>query len=204
MKAELLNIIDNSDEAVYELDAFLTQQKGVDIEKGWETLKEIALKGTQEQKFVALTVISVNRPSYLEELSTELINNFNFSEIESFLIPIIKICSVIENELHINYMEEVLNYARKNKKKYLEEVTLRSIISTKYWKRVIGIISQVVSNSDTLTMVDLLAFFIYKQGKDEYNLLMNHFPKKNQEKIAKLQLQILERVKTGYQILNVK
>jgi hypothetical protein len=49
-----------------------------------------------------------------------LIKNSNFSEIEDFLIPIIKICSVIEKELNIKYLEEDLNYARKNKKEYLE------------------------------------------------------------------------------------
>jgi hypothetical protein len=30
------------------------------------------MKGTQKQRFVALTVISVNKPSYLESLSSEL------------------------------------------------------------------------------------------------------------------------------------
>lgn len=201
MKEELLNIIDNSDEAVYELDAYLSKQKGVHKEEGWEALKEIALKGTQKQRFVALTVISVNKPSYMEGLSTELIKSIKFSEIEAFLIPIIKICSVIEKELHIQYMEEVLNYACKNQKEYLAEVTLRNIISTKHWKRVISNILQVVSNSDNETVVDLLAYFIYKQGKDEYNLLVSHLPKVNQEKVAKLQVQILERLKNGYQIL---
>ncbi|KAF0234051.1 MAG: hypothetical protein FD181_3719 [Prolixibacteraceae bacterium] len=203
MEEDLLNILNNSDEAVYELDAYLAKQSGIDNKQKWEALKEIALRGTQKQRFFALTVISVNKPDYLEAISLELIENHNFSEIEPILKPICNICSTIGKEIHANYMEEVLDYAIKNNKEYLAEVVLRNIISTKYWRRVIGNILQIVSISDNLTIVDLLSFFIYQQGNDEYSLLINHFSKENQEKIAKLQIQILERLKNGYQKLNV-
>ena len=111
MKENILNIINNSDEAVYELDAYLSEKKGIIKEKGWETLKEIALKGTPIERYVSLTVISVNKPIYMKEISLELIKNNNFSEIETFLIPIITICSEVEKEPHIQYMENVLKYA---------------------------------------------------------------------------------------------
>ena len=42
MEEDLLNILNNSDEAVYELDAYLAKQSGIDNKQKWEALKEIA------------------------------------------------------------------------------------------------------------------------------------------------------------------
>jgi hypothetical protein len=202
MTKELLNIIDNSDEPVYEIDAFINKLQVADKDVAWNELKEISLNGDKKQKFVALTVISVNKPRYLEALSIELIKNINFSEIEPILKPIISICSIVGEEIHINFMIEVFNYALNNDREYLLEVTLRNIISTKQWKRIIDKIVDVISNSDNHTIVDLLAFFIYKQGEIEYNYLVNYLPKALQKRVIQLQKDIYKRFKENYQSLN--
>lgn len=202
MTKELLNIIDNSDEPVYEVDAFINKLNAGDKDLAWNELKKISLNGNHKQQFVALTVISVNRPSYLEALSIELIKNDNFSEIETILKPIINICSIVGGETHINFMIEVFNYAYNNSREYLLEVTLRNIIATKHWERITDKIVEVISNSDNLAVADLLAFFIYKQGEIEYNNLVSSLPKLLQDRVIKLQEKISMRLKENYQYFN--
>ena len=89
-----------------------------------------------------------------------------------------------------------------NKKEYLKEVTLRNIISTIYWERVTKDILHVISESDSLTIVDLVAFFIYKQGMEQFKLLLSFLPKENQTMVLNLNQKISERYRNAYQKLN--
>ena len=115
MKKELLNIINSSVEPVYELDLYIEKLKTSNRQdSAWYALKEIALEGEPKQRFVALTVISVNKPGFMEALSFELIKNKNYAKIETLLKPIINICSIVKNEKHMDYLIEVLNYSIKN------------------------------------------------------------------------------------------
>ncbi|MDR3652926.1 MAG: hypothetical protein P4L34_08145 [Paludibacter sp.] len=197
---ELLEIIDNSDEPVYELNAYIKQLKIVNKQDvAWDILKEIALNGNLKQRFVALTIISINKPFYLEALSIELIKNQNFAEIEQILIPIICICSVVEKEEHIGFMLEVLDYAFRNNKKYLWKITLRNILITNYWIKIKDKIAEIVSNSDNITIIDLFAFFMYEHGKSEYDRFVGCLPQNEQSKIIKLETNIMKRKKDFYQ-----
>ncbi len=203
MNKTLLDIINNSHEAVYALDAYIFNRESPQQKEDLlDDLRVISLKGNDNQKFVALTVISVNKPKYLEELSYELIENFDYENDEYIIKPIVNICSIVKKQQHIEYMERILDYALKRNKEYLAEVVLRSIISTDYWKNVINNILQVVSDSDELTVVDFLAFFQYKRGKKEYRSLLEFLSKEDRKKVRSYKKEISARLKNAYEALD--
>lgn len=203
MKTKFLNIINNSDEPVYELDAYI---EGLESENkkhiAWEELREIALRGELKQRFIVLTVISENKPYYLEQLAHELISEKHFAKNELILKPIINICSTLMEEEHISFMQDVLDYTAKNNKKYLYELTLRNLLSTGSWEKVIKELVKTVSTSDELTIVDLLAFFINEQGMQGYQSLVKYFPPTEQGMLSKLDNKIKKRLNESYQRLN--
>lgn len=202
MKTELLNIINNADEPVYELDSYITAlETETKKDIAWEELKGIALTGELKQRFIALTVISENKPIYSEQLASELIRERHFAKNELILKPIVNICSTLMKEEHISFMQEVLDYAVKNKKEYLYELTLRNLLATSSWEKVIGELIKTVSTSDELTTVDLLAFFINEQGVQEYHSLVKHFPPAEQRMVNELDKKIKKRLKESYQKL---
>lgn len=199
MKNELLEIIINSEEPVYELDRYIFAIKDeYNFNSAWSELKEIALQGELSHRFIVLTVISENKPVYLEELASALIKDKRFAENDLILKPIVNICSVINKEEYIKFMLEVLVYAEKNKRDYLYELTLRNILTTNYWELVKEDLIKVVNNSDELTIVDLLAFFINEQGQHNYRSLIKLFPLIIQRKISELEDKIQNRFKESY------
>lgn len=202
MKTELLNIINNADEPVYELDSYITAlETETKKDIAWEELKEIALTGELQQRFIALTVISENKPNYIEQLAVELISERHFSKNELILKPIVNICSTLMKEEHISFMQDVLGYAAENEKEFLYELTLRNLLATSSWEKVIGELIKAVSTSDELTIVDLLAFFINEQGIQGYQSLVKHFPPTEQRVVNKLDKKIKKRLKESYQKL---
>ncbi|SMO46751.1 hypothetical protein SAMN06265379_101952 [Saccharicrinis carchari] len=202
MKTELLNIINNADEPVYELDSYIAAlEPECKKDIAWKELKQIALSGKLQQRFIALTVISENKPIYLEQLTSELIGEKHFAKNELILKPIVNICSTLMKEEHISFMQDVLDYAAKNDKEFLYELTLRNLLATSSWENVIEELIKVVSTSDELTIVDLLAFFINEQGIQGYQSLVKHFPSVEQRKVNELDKKIKKRLKDGYQNL---
>lgn len=203
METKILNIISNSEEPVYELDAYIEELE-TENEKNiaWEELREIGLKGQVQQRFIALTVITENKPSYLEQLASELIRERHFDDNILILKPIINICSSLMKEEHISFMQDVLDYAIASNNEYLYEVTLRNLITTNSWEKVLKELVEIVATSDELTTVDLLAFFINEQGMQGFKSLVNRFPTKEQEIVKELDKKIKKRLKESYQKMN--
>lgn len=203
MKTKLLYIINNSEEPVYELDSYISGLY-IDSKKkiAWDELKEIALTGELQQRFIALTVISENKPVYLEQLASELISERHFAKNELILRPIINICSTLKKEEHISFMKDVLDYAAKNKREFLYELTLRNVLSTNSWRIVIKELVETISVSDELTTVDMLAFFISEHGNRCYKNLVELLPLKTQRIVFELNKKITKRLNESYQKLD--
>lgn len=203
MKTKLLYIINNSEEPVYELDSYIS---ALDIDSkqniAWDELKEIALTGELQQRFIALTVISENKPFYLEQLASELISERHFAKNELILRPIINICSTLEKEEHISFMKDVLDYAAKNEREFLYELTLRNLLTTNSWRIVVKELEETISVSDELTTVDMLAFFISEHGIQCYKNLVVLFPSRIQRIVYELDKKIIRRLNESYQKLD--
>ena len=194
---KIVELIDNSEEPVYDLDAYLSNIKNErQKNQEWEIVKEFALKGTKQQKFVALTVISVNNPIFKEELSDILIETKNIEKIDYLLVPIVNICASFDKEKSINFLLAVLKYAKRKNKDYLYEITLRNIISTSSWNKVINYIEDTIRESNVLSITDLLAFIKYKQGNTGYSFLLNNLDESNVNKVRLLNNKILARYKS--------
>jgi hypothetical protein len=199
MDKQILNIINNSDEAVYELDAYLASFKSSKLKENiWNDLKNISLKGDLNQRFVALTIISVNKPSYMEELSYELIDNYDFVKDEYILKPIINMCATIQKQNHLFFLMNSLRYLRETKNEYLYEVVLSNVITTKKWEIAIDEIAEYLLKAKNIAQIDMLAFFIKEQGKDQFKKLQKNLPKECQDKITFLYPKILGRYSIAY------
>jgi hypothetical protein len=199
MKEKIVDIIDNNFDRVYSLDRYINN---LDKEKkiiAHNILRDIAKKGTEDQRFVALTVINFQKPDYLEDFSLELMKIDNFSEIEILLTPIVELCSTIEKVEQLNFMLKVLGFVTKSKHKTQEHnsrygTVLRLILITKYWESIINDINEFIVSSDERRIVDMLAYFIYNHGNKKYKTLLKKINNSELDKIEFLQDKVLKRL----------
>ncbi len=85
-----------------------------------------------------------------------------------------------------------------NNENQIFRMTLNCIISTN-WNVIRDRLIRFIDESDDIILINVLAFFKFKNGCNQYETFLNLIDSKLRERILKNQTEILERVKNNYE-----
>jgi hypothetical protein len=131
-------------------------------------IKELALTGTIDQKFVTLTIIEFLKKAHeAKEVVEKNIKSIDLKKDKKLIPSLLALAAALSTDWSIQFIENVISVSKPkaNEKVYDYVIGIRTLITTQYWRNALNHIKWTVKNYDDNYVIDFLAFFKWKRTK---------------------------------------
>lgn len=196
-KEHLSELIHKSDEAVYDVSAFLNEADNRDV-----VLKDVlnlCMNGTPKERFICLTVLANEQPELLKEklpfLTSEILHTLDSNQ--RITLPVLSTIMNLKLVEYVQFCSKLLEYAKENDLPQIKSMAFRVLISLD-WKSVQDSLQQVIEQGNERKVVDTMAYFRLKNGDVEFESFLSSLPEELQQKVSNLDIAISGRLETHY------
>jgi hypothetical protein len=201
MENEIKSLMEIDVEPVHMLSGYLHRLQ--DNKKGefWAILKDLSLRGNEQQKFIALSLISLEGQ---DELQAILLDEFVITTLPTSPSNLLSaILRMIINQHRVDlvpYCQGLLKAATLNDDIMIREMAFRTILALN-WKIILKEFAEKIQKEDIKKIIDTMAFFKHTHTKSDWDELLNTLLEAEKMKVQKFKSEIDNRCNNHYDLV---
>ena len=196
-KEHIAELIQKSDEAVYDLSTYLRRSGNRDVV--CTDMVDLAMNGNLKERFACLTVLANEQPALVKAKLPSLTATILGSPASNAQIvpPILSIIMNLKLTNYVAFCRELFEFAEKNGLPQIKSMAFRALIFVD-WTSVRDILEQVVAQEPDRILIDIMAYFRHKNGDVEFCKFLNALPAGLQQKVSSRDAAIIRRLMGHY------